>query len=130
MFTEGIRFNLPPIGDAATLRALARWLRSHADHAEARAALLERDAERARAASDALRAVAADRAALPPEALTPDERRARRRRRLEARNILIVRCAAKGWDNARLARRFRLHPSTLSRIVQRSLRDAEPEPAP
>lgn len=37
----------------------------------------------------------------------------------QERNDLIMRLAARGWTNAQIAARVDLHPSTISKIIQR-----------
>lgn len=112
---------LPAFRDASDARRLAAWFRRRAQELEERARLLERDAFRALELAAWAKRRDAELAALPDQELPPDLRRARRRRRLEARNAAIMRDVARGWTNARLQERYGLHPSTLSRIVQSSL---------
>lgn len=121
---------LPPIQDAAALRAVAAWLRRHAAHAEARADQLDKDRKRDRSAGDALRRITAERDALPFASLTPGERRERRIAQRRERNREILRCAARGWSNAKIADRFGVHPATVSRAVTAAMRRGDPEATP
>lgn len=130
MIFDGINFRLPPIGDAAALRAVARWLRHHAAEAEARADQLDRDRARDRKAHAELETVTAARAALPLASLTPGERQERRSSQRQQRDREILRAAARGWTNAKIAKRWAMHPSTVSRIVARAMRRQDPAATP
>lgn len=126
MFLDWTPPRFPALDDPPALRAVAAWFRRHADAADARAAMLERDAKRLRQAKATLARVADARGALPLELLTPDERRARRRSERRLRNQEIMRAAGRGWTNAEIAARMNLHPSSVSRIVQAALRANRP----
>lgn len=62
---------------------------------------------------------------IPVETVQIHWRNARKRMAEEARekrNREIMRMAARGWTNGAIAKRLDLHPSTVARIIQRTLR--------
>ena len=67
-------------------------------------------------------------AALPAYPDTPSGRRMRRAAEMKARNIELMRLAARGWSNDRLGRRFGISEGQVSRIVQGQLRLTRKEP--
>ena len=122
---------------ADDLDAQARNIRLRAARAETREKIKKdarASAERVRMAADnAARAGgsgnAIQRAAktfhCPPDAVAAMLDAAARSRAdidRDRRNMMIMRLAERGWTNGRIADRFRLTASTVSRIIQRALR--------
>ncbi len=58
----------------------------------------------------------------------PYSQKMRRREIRRARDIEIMRLAARGWPNDRIARKLALSPSQVSRIVQRLLKETRALP--
>lgn len=115
----GLRFevlsaHLAHLTPEATASVL-RFFESQALLLRRRRDQLDKDRRQARAAERTV-------AKIPPSPATPHGRalltaEAKRRRDLE-----VMRLAARGWQNPMIARRLGLHPSTVSKIVQRQLR--------
>ena len=58
----------------------------------------------------------------PPPAFSRASPRQKRALERIARNREIMRLAARGWSNDLIGRRVKLHPVTISKIIQRTLR--------